>query len=47
MGRRGIQVVGSYSPAIARATRADFFDDVHCRPSLLRRLLAEAGIIEH
>jgi hypothetical protein len=46
MAGRGIRVVGSFSAAIAGASRADFLDDVHCRPSVLRRLLADAGIIQ-
>ena len=44
MSARGIQVVGSFSPSAAKATRADFIDGVHPRGELLRRLLSEAGI---
>src|SRR6266481_1308979 len=46
MASRGITVVGSYSPAIARATKGDFFDDVHPRPAIVRRLFREAGVIQ-
>lgn len=42
---RGITVAGSYSPSHARATRTDFFDEVHPRPGIVQRLLREAGII--
>jgi hypothetical protein len=45
MAARGIQVIGSYSPSAAQATRADFFDDVHVHLSLLHRLLREGGIV--
>jgi hypothetical protein len=46
METRGIQIVGSYSPARTHATDADFVDDVHPRPALVRRLLHDAGIIQ-
>jgi hypothetical protein len=46
MASRGVTVVGSYSPSTARARREDFFDDVHVRPAVLRRLLKEGGIVE-
>jgi hypothetical protein len=46
MAGRAMPVAGSFSPALARATRADFYDDVHPRPAVLRRLLAEAGVIQ-
>ena len=46
MAARGIGVIGSYSPSVAKATRADFFDDVHAHASLIRRLLREGGIIQ-
>jgi hypothetical protein len=46
MAARGITVIGSYSPSVARATRADFYDDVHVKASLLHRLLREGGIVQ-
>jgi len=46
METRRIQIVGSYSPTLTHATDADFVDDVHARPALVRRLLREAGIIK-
>jgi hypothetical protein len=46
MAARGITVIGSYSPSAARATKADFFDDVHVHASLLHRLLSEGGIVK-
>jgi len=46
MAGRGIAVVGSYSPAAVKATREDFFDDVHVHASALHRLLREGGIVE-
>ena len=46
MQTRRIQIVGSYSPTLTHATEADFVDDVHARPALVRRLLREAGIIQ-
>jgi hypothetical protein len=46
MDPRGIQVVGSYSPARTDATDADFVDDVHARPALVRRLLRDAGVVQ-
>jgi len=46
MAGRGIAVVGSYSPAMVKATKEDFFDDVHVRPAVLHRLLREGGIVE-
>jgi hypothetical protein len=46
METRGIQIVGSYSPTRTHATNADFVDDVHPRPALVRRLLRDAGIIQ-
>jgi len=45
MASRKILVVGSYSPAITRAARSDFYDDVHPRAHVVRRLLTEAGVI--
>jgi hypothetical protein len=46
MASRNITVVGSYSPAIARATKADFFDDIHPRAAIVHRLFREAGVIQ-
>ncbi len=46
MAARSITVVGSYSPAITRATKADFFDDVHPRAAAIHRLFQEAGVTE-
>jgi hypothetical protein len=46
MASRGIPVVGSYSPTIVKATSSDFYDQVHPRPGLVRRLLWEAGLME-
>ncbi len=46
MAARGIKVIGSYSPSAAKATKADFFDDVHVHASLLHRLLSDGGIIK-
>jgi len=46
MAQRGIAVVGTYSPSAAKATRDDFYDDVHAHPAVLHRLLAEGGIVE-
>jgi hypothetical protein len=46
MASRSITVVGSYSPAMARATKADFFDDVHPRAAIVHRLFSEAGVIQ-
>jgi len=46
MASRGITVVGSDSPAMARATKADFFDDVHPRAAIVHRLFIEAGVIQ-
>ena len=46
MASRGIPVVGSFSPAIARATSSDFYDEAHPRPGIVRRLLADAHVIE-
>jgi hypothetical protein len=46
METRGIQIVGSYSPARTGATDADFVDDVHPRPALVHRLLRDAGVIQ-
>jgi hypothetical protein len=45
MAGRGIDIIGSFSPAAVGATRADFFDDVHPRPALLHRMLIQAGIV--
>jgi hypothetical protein len=45
MASRSITVVGSYSPATARATNADFFDDVHPRAAVVHRLFREAGVV--
>jgi len=44
MASRSIPVVGSYSPAIAKAAATDFFDDVHPHPALVHRLLHDAGV---
>ena len=46
MASRRITVVGSYSPAIARAAKADFFDDVHPRAAAVHRLFREAGVVQ-
>ncbi|HEX3748149.1 MAG TPA: hypothetical protein VHW09_29675 [Bryobacteraceae bacterium] len=46
MAAHGVTVIGSYSPAVARVTRDDFFDDVHVHPEVLHRLLRESGIVE-
>jgi hypothetical protein len=46
MADRGITVIGSYSPSVAKATRADFYDDVHVHASVLHRLLREGGIVQ-
>jgi hypothetical protein len=46
MASRNITVVGSYSPAVARATKADFFDDIHPRAGIVHRLFKEAGVIQ-
>jgi hypothetical protein len=46
MASRGITVIGSYSPVSSKATKADFFDDVHVRAALLRRLLTESKVID-
>jgi len=46
MASRGITVIGSYCPSAAKATRDDFFDDVHVYPELLHRMLAESGVVE-
>jgi hypothetical protein len=46
MASRNITVVGSYSPALARATKADFFDEIHPRPAIIHRLFREAGVIQ-
>jgi hypothetical protein len=45
MASRKIPVVGSYSPAISRVAKSDFYDDVHPRAYVIRRLLTEAGVI--
>ena len=45
MAARGVPVVGAYAPSVAKAARAEFFDDVHAHASVLHRLLAGAGII--
>jgi hypothetical protein len=37
--RRGIPVVGSYSPAAVNARAEDFYDSVHPKPDLLRRIV--------
>ncbi|MBZ5653121.1 MAG: hypothetical protein LAO18_21865 [Acidobacteriia bacterium] len=42
---RGVSVIGSYSPTIAGAVDSDFFDDVHPRPEICKRLFAKANII--
>lgn len=46
MAARGIAVIGSYSPSVAKASRADFYDDVHVHASILHRLLREGGIVQ-
>ena len=46
MASRRITVVGSYSPAMARATKADFFDEVHPRATVVHKLFREAGVIQ-
>jgi hypothetical protein len=46
MAPRNITVVGSYSPMVARATKADFFDDIHPCAALVHRLFREAGVIQ-
>ena len=46
MASRGVTVIGASSPAAAKATREDFYDDVHPHAAVLRRLLEEGGIIE-
>ncbi len=46
MASRGITVIGAYSPAAVRATKSDFYDDVHVRAPLLRRLLSEGKLID-
>jgi hypothetical protein len=46
MASRNITVVGSYSPAVAGATKADFFDDVHPKQAIVHRLFREAGVIQ-
>lgn len=43
--RRGITVVGSYSPGAAKVTREDFYDDVHVHAEVLHRLLREGGVV--
>jgi hypothetical protein len=46
MASRSITVVGSYSPAVAKAAKADFFDDIHPRAAVVHRLFREAGVIQ-
>lgn len=46
MASRGIRVIGSYSPYAAGAKEADFFDDVHPRLEINKRLFEAAGVIE-
>ena len=46
MASRNITVVGSYSPAVVSATKADFFDDIHPRAGIVHRLFSEAGVIQ-
>jgi hypothetical protein len=46
MGTRGIAVIGSYSPWVAKTNKSDFFDDVHVHRSVLHRLLKAGGIIK-
>lgn len=46
MSARGIPVAGSFSPAMAGATGYDFFDEIHPRAAVTKRLLEEAGLIE-
>ena len=40
---RGVPVIGSFSPQTTNAAPSDFFDDVHPRPELLRRILNPAA----
>ena len=46
MAGRGVTVIGSYSPAVAGATRDDFFDDVHAHREVLHRLLRQGKIVD-
>jgi len=46
MAARGVTVIGSYSPAVAGATRSDFFDDVHVHREVLHRFLREGRIVD-
>ena len=46
MAGRGVTVLGSYSPAVAGATRDDFFDDVHVHREVLYRFLREGKIVD-
>jgi hypothetical protein len=46
MASRGVTVLGSYSPAVAAATRDDFFDDVHVHGEVLHRFLREGKIVD-
>jgi hypothetical protein len=46
MAQRGVTVIGSYSPWIARAGKADFYDDVHVHAAVLHRLLREGGVVQ-
>jgi hypothetical protein len=46
MAARGVPVIGAFSPAAAKATREEFFDDVHAHAEVLHRLLREAGIVQ-
>jgi hypothetical protein len=42
---RGIPIAGTYSPIAAHAAQSDFYDALHPRPVLVRRLLGESGVI--
>lgn len=44
LARKGIPVVGSYSPAPAAAQPWEFYDEVHPRPAVLRRILEHADL---
>jgi len=45
LNARNILIVGSYSPLATGATPDEFYDDVHPRPALVHRLLAESGVL--
>ena len=46
MASRNITIAGSYSPTTTKTAKADFYDDVHPRAHVVRRLLTEAGVID-